>query len=113
MIIKRGRRLSLFNFKTIFRNTENIHIKITFTHLDRLDTQKNSENFRFVKTAKTDARQKKSQKTGNQADQCCLLRSAKTGYGVQIMTSQDSQGDPRDPRGGRGPEIVETTSENS
>ena len=57
-------------------------MKITFTHHDTKKNSKTSDSL------KTDAKQKKSQKPGDQTDQCCRHRSAKTGYGIQMMTSQ-------------------------
>ena len=50
-------------------------MKITFTHLDTKKTLKTSDSLKGRDTGK------------NQTDQCCRHRSAKTWYGVQMMTS--------------------------
>ena len=60
-------------------------MKITFTHLDTKKTPKTSDS---LKPTPNKGRHRK-----NQTDQCCRHRPAKTWYGEQMMTSQDSQGE--------------------
>ena len=84
----------LWNGWHVFNLTKSIGT-FTFTHLD---IRKNSLNFIF---AKTDAKQKKSQKAGNQTDQF----TSPLGKDLVRCTNDDLT------RGGQ--EIVETTCENS
>ena len=61
------------------------HMEITFTHFDTQKTPNTSDSLKPMPNKGRDTEK-------DQTDQCCRHRSAKAWYGVQMMTSQNSQG---------------------